>query len=1239
MNKNRIWIIPLAIFLVFAVAAVAVFAVMYTKSMTDLRASAGRSAEAMFGDWTEIVRKIKTLESDREREFSVEAGHDIPGEMVGLGESLKVTATAVRDTGGSETVTVSLAGKGDPARAGVMLSKDKHLTVAAMLPDGQRQSVGFDVPGCADAFRGSRFNPETNPDSMLDEETFGAVLDFFEWLETALTEKEIEVSEEDRKTAEEIGKVIRDLLEDLSKLPETEKENTGKLFAPAARVTVRLSNEKLNEAIGLIKEAASNESVRKLILSYASMLNAQGVQGVQGGELQGDESQSDIEKALSARIDEVLDKIGDFVRESKISLTLEAELKEGKITSALIRVPFEHEFETPDGGGEKEHEAMLSLRADYDCDGKKKLTAEFDACNGGNLKYKVSAVYLAEDRDDGAGKVWSLTLEEDEEPGPGEDEEAGYHEKVEIKLEYDSESTEYRLTADGTEFIAGTFRSDDSSLEFTVERANLTARSELFVYGKGLSKTEKPIAAVDIFTLRVSSGEGEEGKTERDGLFAAEGEMSLFELTDGDLEKITGEEGVILSLGGFLTESFPPAVDANSFYTIEGYPVEPKSTAEKRARTVLGAYVAYLNGLGSGAITNESCYAYLFDSESALWFILTFDGKTANIYPAVSLDGVDLTGCHTASLSGGVMTIHHWKDTTPHIDCGEEIYTQNTCSDCGLVIKTTTGKYKEHEYSGGGFIDTASMLNSGKKVTAYLRQCPNCGRSWLSLEKISYEYENIQGEEWLVSAGHDNDGITNLSTEKILNINGPDPGGTSTVKIPDGALFQNGVDIGAIYFGKNVRSIGARAFSGLTDLKAVMLHPGIESIGNGAFEGTRLETIYFCGTEAEWKAVSLNGNERQLANVKIVFGCADNPSLLRSYAESNSVILKRSLGFDSVYEKTRQKVKSAAGTQAGVSAIEFSGGDWLTSNQVAYDRVTGRIAVMHGYRCHVYDSRTCAEIGMIPGYSIHAIAAGDGFLAALEDVVEGGRDLTVITLYDMGTLSETGRIRPSADTFKNGDKSFSIAICNGRLFGMPPEADPFYVDLKSNEAGKIVKSMRIMLRTVGTGGFECISAGEDGRFVYMKAQNLILTVDTLTLQLEKGEFAPASAYSALPEGSGAALIRSEKEIVDVAGKTESGGRIVTHLHFGTEGEVLVPAKNVITSPPAGYTPWDVVYMSGGTTVYTAYNSSYGFVTVFSAGGKTKTLSAVAESVMPLGDGRFLMWSAAARGLIIVDTNK
>ena len=1233
MKKNMIWLIPLAIFLVFSVAAGAVFAVMYTKSMTDLRASARRSADAMFGDWTEIVRKIKTLESDREKGFCVEAGLDIPGEIAGLSESLKVTAAAVRDPGGSESVTVSLAGKGDPAFAGIMLSKDKHLTVAATLPDGNRQAVGFDVPGCADAFRGSRFNPETNPDSMLDEENFDAVLELFEWLETALTGKEIEVPEEDRKTAEEVAKVIRDLVRDLSKLPETEKENTGNIFAPAASVTVRLSNEKLNEATGLIKEALSNESVRKLILSYASMLSAQGGDGDAG-----DGSQSDTEEALSARIDEVFEKIGDFVRESKISLTLEADIKGGKITSAMIRVPFEYEFETPDGDGEREHEAVLSLHADYG-DGKNKLTAEFDAENGGNLKYKVSAEYLAEDKDDGAGKMWTLTLGEDEEPGPGEEDDSGYHEKVEIKLEYDAESAEYRLTADGTEVIAGIFRSDDRSLEFTVGRANLTANSEIFVYGKGLSKTEKPVAAVDLFKLRVSSGEGEEGKTERDGLFAAEGEMSLFELTESDLEKFTGEEGFVASLGGFLSESFPPDKDDKAFYTIEGYPVDPKSTAEKRARTVLGAYIGYLNGLGSGAITEESCYAYLFDSESALWFILTFDGKTANIYPAVSLDGVDLTGCHTASLSGGVMTIHSWKDTTPHIDCGEEIYTQNTCSECGLVIKTTTGRYREHEYTGGGFIDTASMLNAGKKVTAYLQQCPNCGRSWLSLEKISYEYENIQGEEWLVSAGHDNDGITNLSTEKILNINGPDPEGTSTVKIADGALFQNGTHIGAIYFGKNVRSVGTGAFRNMADLKAVMMHPGIEAIGDGAFEGTRLQTIYFCGTEAEWKAVRKGGNERQLANVKIVFGCADDPSLLRSSAESNSVILKRSLGFDSVYEKTRQNVKSAAGSLPGVSVIEFSGGDWLTSNQVAYDRVTGRIAVMHGYLCHVYDSRTCAEIGVIPGNSVHAITAGDGFLAVLEDVVEGGRDLTVITLYDMGTLSETGTIRASAATFKNGDKVFPIGICNGRLFGMPSEEQPFSFDLKSNEAVKIVKSLRPILQTVGTGGPECITAGEDGRFVYMKAQNLILTVDSLTLNLEKGEFAPEWADNALPEGSGAALIRSVRPIVDIAGKTEAGGRIVTHLHFGPEGEVLVPAKNVITSPPAGYTPWDVVYMSGGCTVYTAYNASYGFVTVFSAEGRTKKLQAVAESVMPLGDGRFLMWSAGARGLIIVDTNK
>ena len=32
--------------------------------------------------------------------------------------------------------------------------------------------------------------------------------------------------------------------------------------------------------------------------------------------------------------------------------------------------------------------------------------------------------------------------------------------------------------------------------------------------------------------------------------------MSLFELTESDLEKFTGEEGFVASLGGFLSESF-----------------------------------------------------------------------------------------------------------------------------------------------------------------------------------------------------------------------------------------------------------------------------------------------------------------------------------------------------------------------------------------------------------------------------------------------------------------------------------------------------------------------------------------------------------------------------------------------------------------------------------------------------------------------------------------------------------
>ena len=1230
MKRNMIWLIPLAIFLVFSVAAGAVFAVMYTKSMTDLRASARRSADAMFGDWTEIVRKIKTLESDREKEFCVEAGLDIPGEMVGLGESLKVTAAAVRDPGGSESVRVSLAGKGDPACAGIMLSKDKHLTVAATLPDGNRQSVGFDVPGCADAFRGSRFNPETNPDSMLDEENFDAVLELFEWLETALTGKEIEVPEEDRKTAEEVAKVIRDLVRDLSKLPETEKENTGNIFAPAASVTVRLSNEKLSEAIDLIKEALSNRSVRKLILSYASMLSAQGGDGDAG-----DGSQSDTEEALSARIDEVFEKIGDFVRESKISVTLEADIKGGKITSAMIRVPFEYEFETPDGDGEREHEAVLSLNADYG-DGKKKLTVEFDAESGGVPEAGLTAEYLAEDREgeDGAGKVWTLTLEMTEEPEEGD--ESGYYEKVGLKLEYDSESAEYRLTADGDEVIAGTFRSDDSSLEFTVGRANLTARSELFVYGKGLSKTEKPVAAVDLFRLRVSSGEGEEGKTERDGLFAAEGEMSLFELTESDLEKFTGEEGFVASFGRFMTESFPPDKDDKAFYTTDGYAVDSKTKTEKRAKEILGAYTAYLNNLGRAAITAESSYVYLNDKESALWFILVFDGESAKIYPAASVDGMDLTGFHKASMNGSSMTIHHWRNTTPRIECEEEIYSLETCSDCGLVIKTTTGRYREHVYDGGysSAGEAQSLQTPGTPAYISRNTCLNCGREWLRFDGQEYVYRKKDGEYLLESIGFvpGYDSETRKTVMRVLDIGAFLKYEDLPVRMADGCLFEGleTTGVGAAYLGPNVKNVGARAFAGVSDLRVVMMYPGVESIGEGAFSSTSLEVILFCGTEAEWKAIDIADREVLLKNVKVVFGCAGDPSLMREYTASFEERMKVAKNFESALNKTKETRKNSNLGTTGVSLKVLDDGMWFVTGCGVYTCPGyDRFVVDSGNRCAVIDIGTGASVGELKG---SCRAVGNGVAATLFRE----NDKSQILVYDLSTLQVTERIDGSSGLFDPGARDMEMAFCGEYLYVAVRYSSPFRLNLKDGSTERI-PALETLADSIDHTDVMSVAADVPAGLVYIRAGDRVYVIDALTAKQVSEFLADIQTWSMLPEDGGVTMM-SKRHMEGYAGGVNTDAEVVTHRHFVKDGEVLTPASKV--SAPSGYTVFDIVMEYGGCTVFTARDAGGGFRTFFrTADGRTKSVPAIAEYVAASGDGVFVMWSGYSYNYIIVDTNK
>ena len=94
--------------------------------------------------------------------------------------------------------------------------------------------------------------------------------------------------------------------------------------------------------------------------------------------------------------------------------------------------------------------------------------------------------------------------------------------------------------------------------------------------------------------------------------------------------------------------------------------------------------------------------------------------------------------------------------------------------------------------------------------------------------------------------------ITGLKDETITEIVIPD----SVTSIRYSA-FSNCDSLTSVVIGDSVTSIGEYAFSNCDSLTSVVIPDSVMSIGGGAFFGcTSLTSIKYCGTEAQWNAIS-----------------------------------------------------------------------------------------------------------------------------------------------------------------------------------------------------------------------------------------------------------------------------------------------------------------------------------------------------------------------------------------------
>ena len=72
--------------------------------------------------------------------------------------------------------------------------------------------------------------------------------------------------------------------------------------------------------------------------------------------------------------------------------------------------------------------------------------------------------------------------------------------------------------------------------------------------------------------------------------------------------------------------------------------------------------------------------------------------------------------------------------------------------------------------------------------------------------------------------------------------------------------------------GITVTGIGSWVFEELTNLKAIVIPSTVTTIESDAFTGCNsLETVYYTGTEEQWKKINIMHRNHTLSKAKIIF--------------------------------------------------------------------------------------------------------------------------------------------------------------------------------------------------------------------------------------------------------------------------------------------------------------------------------------------------------------------------------
>ncbi|MBQ9746699.1 MAG: helix-turn-helix domain-containing protein, partial [Clostridia bacterium] len=255
---------------------------------------------------------------------------------------------------------------------------------------------------------------------------------------------------------------------------------------------------------------------------------------------------------------------------------------------------------------------------------------------------------------------------------------------------------------------------------------------------------------------------------------------------------------------------------------------------------------------------------FVYNEKYGIYVLITRSGGTiTDIRYVYELTGDTLSGYHGVELEGEKLNVHNIEFVkTVEPTCtsqGAEIY---ACTECKKSYSVMT------EPSGCKSITESKevMWDDGKTYTGKVQKCTVCGMVWdISLESdagvaMRAYFERLADGTYILGDYVKQDGIFSLPQEltegmTISKMRVSMRSSSRLIRIPEG-----------------IKTIPADSFGYNGTLQTLILPSTVTKIEEGAFaDAPLLRTIYYCGTEEQWKNVDLGTYAEKWKDAEIIF--------------------------------------------------------------------------------------------------------------------------------------------------------------------------------------------------------------------------------------------------------------------------------------------------------------------------------------------------------------------------------